>query len=157
MILRTVRKLATFVSTFAVAGMITAVVQPASATPTLPMCAALATDPANGIIGNPAIKSATSAVVPATGGDVAYCQVNLLYGTNPNQNINIVVGLPLSLADGGSGGLQGAWNGRTQGLGGAPYVAVGGAGLFSIENRAGWEPSLFKALARDQSAPLEAA
>jgi hypothetical protein len=119
MILRTLRELATFVSTFAVAGMITAVVQPASATPTLPTCAALATDPANGIISNPAIKSASSAVVPASGGDVAYCQVSLLYGTNPNQNINIVVGLPLSLADGGSGGVQGAWNGRTQGLGGA--------------------------------------
>src|SRR6185503_7607768 len=34
------------------------------------------------------------------------------------QNINIVVGLPLSRVDGGSGGVQGAWNGRTQGLGG---------------------------------------
>ena len=90
----------------------------ASAADNPPACAALATDPANGIAGNPAIKSASSAVVPASGQDVAYCKVNLLYGTNPNQNINIVVGLPLSSVDGGSGGVQGAWNGRTQGLGG---------------------------------------
>jgi hypothetical protein len=46
-------------------------------------------------------------------------RVSLLYGTNPDQNINIVVGLPLSRVDGGMGGIQGAWNGRTQGLGGA--------------------------------------
>jgi hypothetical protein len=44
--------------------------------------------------------------------------VDLLYGTNPDQNINIRVGLPLNNADGGTGGVQGAWNGRTQGLGG---------------------------------------
>src|SRR6185437_6720042 len=75
-----------------------------------PRCTTLATDPA--------IKSATSAIVAAAGANVSYCKVSLLYGTTPNQNINIVVGLPLSAADGGSGGVQGAWNGRTQGLGG---------------------------------------
>jgi hypothetical protein len=83
-----------------------------------PGCATLATDPASGLAGNPVIKSASSAVVPAAGSNVAYCRVSLLYGTNPNQNINIAIGLPLSAADGGSGGVQGAWNGRTQGLGG---------------------------------------
>ena len=81
-------------------------------------CAALASDPAGAIAANPAIKSATSVVVPAAGSNVAYCKVGLLYGTNPGQNINIVIGLPLSAADGGSGGVQGAWNGRTEGLGG---------------------------------------
>lgn len=86
--------------------------------PIEPNCETLATDPANGIAGNRAIKSASSVIVPAAGPDVAYCQVNLLYGTNPNQNINIVVGLPLSRVDGGTGGVQGAWNGRTEGLGG---------------------------------------
>ncbi|MGH9715159.1 MAG: tannase/feruloyl esterase family alpha/beta hydrolase [Candidatus Acidiferrales bacterium] len=91
---------------------------PASAAPAPPKCAVLATNPANGIIGNSAIKSATSVIIPVSGKNVSYCQVHLLYGTNPNQNINIVVGLPLSNADGGSGGVQGAWNGRTQGLGG---------------------------------------
>jgi hypothetical protein len=98
---------------------------PAAAAPTAaaePNCEALATDPANGIAGNPAIKSATSVIVPAAGRDVSYCKVSLLYGTNPNQNINIVVGLPLSRVDGGSGGVQGAWNGRTQGLGGGAVV-----------------------------------
>jgi hypothetical protein len=81
-------------------------------------CAVLASDPAGAIAANPAIKSATSVVVPAAGSNVAYCKVSLLYGTNPGQNINIVIGLPLSAADGGSGGVQGAWNGRTEGLGG---------------------------------------
>ena len=89
---------------------------PAAATQ--PMCAALATDPANGIAGNAAIKSAASVIVPAAANSPAYCKVSLLYSTNPNQHINIVVGLPLSAADGGSGGMQGAWNGRTEGLGG---------------------------------------
>ena len=83
-----------------------------------PHCADLATDPANGLAGNPVIKSVSSTVIAASGANVAYCKVSLLYGTNPNQNINIVVGLPLSAADGGSGGVQGDWNGRTQGLGG---------------------------------------
>lgn len=83
-----------------------------------PACTRLATDSAYGIAGNPEIKSATSVVVPASGRDLSYCKVTLLYGTRPDQNINIVVGLPLSSADGGSGGVQGAWNGRTEGLGG---------------------------------------
>ncbi len=81
-------------------------------------CAELATDPANGLLGNPTVKSVSSAVVPASGTNVAFCQVDLLYGTNPHQNINIRVGLPLNALDGGTGGVQGAWNGRTQGIGG---------------------------------------
>jgi hypothetical protein len=91
---------------------------PAAATAAPANCAALATDPAGVIAGDPSIKSASSTVVAAAAGNVAYCQVKLLYGTNPSQNINIVIGLPLSAADAGSGGVQGAWNGRTQGLGG---------------------------------------
>jgi hypothetical protein len=79
-----------------------------------PGCAALA----NGLTGQPGIKSASSILVPASGPNVAYCQVNILFGTHPDQNINIRVGLPLNNADGGAGGVQGAWNGRTQGLGG---------------------------------------
>jgi hypothetical protein len=92
---------------------------PPTATGAPPPCAMLATDPANGIIGDPALKSATSVIVAAAGMDVSYCKVSLLYGTTPNQNINIVVGLPLSAEDGGTGGVQGAWNGRTEGLGGS--------------------------------------
>ena len=77
-------------------------------------CTELATD----LAGNPTVKSVTSTVVAASGPNAAYCQVNILYGTNPNQNINIRVGLPLNSVDGGTGGVQGAWNGRTQGIGG---------------------------------------
>jgi hypothetical protein len=98
--------------------------QPAMAVAT---CATLATDPANGLAGDAALKSASSSIVPANGPNAAYCSVHLLYGTNPNQNINIVLALPLSASDGGTGRVQGAWNGRTQGLGGG-----GCAGISSV-------------------------
>lgn len=81
-------------------------------------CGELATDPDNGLAGNPDVKSATSKIVSAAGANVAFCQVDILFGTNPNQNINIRVGLPLNAMDGGTGGVQGAWNGRTQAIGG---------------------------------------
>ncbi len=81
-------------------------------------CTLLATDPALGLVGNPNIKSVASTLVAASGGNQAYCQVDLLYGTSPEQNINIRVGLPLNSLDGGTGGVEGAWNGRTQGVGG---------------------------------------
>lgn len=81
-------------------------------------CTELATDPANGLLGTPHVKSVNSQIIAASGPNVAYCQVNILYGENPNQNINIRVGLPLNELDGGSGGVKGAWNGRTQGIGG---------------------------------------
>ena len=81
-------------------------------------CAALAADPDNGLAGNPTVKSVNSQIVPASGANAAYCQVNILFGANPDQNINIRVGLPLNALDGGTGGVQGAWNGRTQAIGG---------------------------------------
>src|SRR5258708_39015738 len=84
----------------------------------LPPCAVLASNPANGLAGGPGIKSASGAIVPASGSNAAYCLVHLLYGTNPEQNINILVQLPPTLADGGQGGGQAPWNGPTQGLGG---------------------------------------
>jgi len=101
-----------------------AVAAPASAddkihTPPQPVtCAELATDPANGLAGNPTVKSVNSQIIAVAGANKAYCQVNILFGTNPNQNINIRVGLPLNSLDGGTGGVEGAWNGRTQGIGG---------------------------------------
>jgi len=85
----------------------------------LPVCTNLAST-----IGGAGVKSAHSAIVPAFGSDIAYCRVDLLYGKNPQQNINIVVTLPLSATDGGSGGMEGAWNGRTQGLGGGGCTGV---------------------------------
>src|ERR1051325_9757396 len=80
-------------------------------------CTELATNPGNGLLGAPGVKSVNSQIVAANA-TVSYCQVNILYGTNADQNINIRVGLPLNAVDGGSGGVQGAWNGRTQGIGG---------------------------------------
>src|SRR5689334_1499085 len=91
-------------------------------------CATLATDPANGLLGDPAIKTVTSAIVAASGTNKGYCSVHLLYGTNSNQNINIFLALPLNSADGGSGGVQGAWNGRTQGIGGGGCSGVQNVG-----------------------------
>jgi len=73
---------------------------------------------ANSLTGQAGLKSATSQIITAAGPNVAHCQVDILYGTNPDQNINIRVGLPLNSMDGGSGGIEGAWNGRTQGVGG---------------------------------------
>lgn len=70
------------------------------------------------LLGKPGIKSLQARIVPATGPNAAHCQVDILYGAEPDQNINIRVGLPLNTRDGGSGGVQGAWNGRTQGVGG---------------------------------------
>jgi len=85
--------------------------------PTPVSCVQLAADPGK-LVGNPAVKSVTSQIIPASGTNAAYCEVNLLYGTSPEQNINIRVGLPLNSLDGGTGGVEGAWNGRTQGVGG---------------------------------------
>lgn len=114
------RRLSIFLqSAMALLALIAAVPANAAQGSYVPACSQLATDPAYGVASNPVIKSASSSIVPASGSNVAYCQVKLLYGTNPNQSINIVVGLPLNAVDGGKGGVQGAWNGRTQGLGGS--------------------------------------
>jgi hypothetical protein len=84
-----------------------------------PACESLGTDPQYGLANNPVIKSVTSVrkATPAPA-NVQYCAVTLVYGTEPSQNITIAVGLPLNAVDGGTGGTQGAWNGRTEGLGG---------------------------------------
>lgn len=73
---------------------------------------------APGLLASPGVKSANSQIIAASGPNVAHCRVDILYGENPEQNINIRVGLPLNELDGGTGGVQGAWNGRTQGIGG---------------------------------------
>jgi hypothetical protein len=74
--------------------------------------------PDSDLLGTPGVKSAESHTVGVVGQNLPYCQVNILYGTNPDQNINIRVGLPINSVDGGTGGVEGAWNGRTQGIGG---------------------------------------
>src|SRR5690242_97562 len=95
-----------------------ALAAPHDARPPQPlMCSQLAGNAA-GVAGSTGIKSIASTIVPAVSANVSYCQVDVLYGTSPGQNINVRVGLPLNTLDGGSGGVQGAWNGRTQGIGG---------------------------------------
>jgi hypothetical protein len=81
------------------------------------MCSQLA-GTAGGLVGTPGIKSVAAAIVPAAANNVSFCQVDVLVGTSPEQNINVRVGLPLGPLDGGTGGVVGAWNGRTQGIGG---------------------------------------
>jgi hypothetical protein len=91
-----------------------------------------------------------SATVAAAGTHAGYCNVQFTYSaigspgsgapveslsfgyggtttpdstnTTERQAIQIGIGLPLSAVDGGSGGLQGAWNGRLQNLGGGGNV-----------------------------------
>jgi hypothetical protein len=103
----------------------------------LPTCAQLASDPAYGLVGNPKISALTATLVPVgTGVTVAYCQVNFTYsgesgpsdGYLPGQSeqIKLRVGLPASKADGGTGGLQGAWNGKNRDLGGGGYAGAVG-------------------------------
>jgi Tannase and feruloyl esterase len=82
-------------------------------------CTGLANDSAFGLKNNPVIKSVTATITTtAAPANVKYCKVTLVYSTRPEQNITIAVGLPLNSADGGIGGERGAWNARTQGLGG---------------------------------------
>jgi hypothetical protein len=80
-------------------------------------CSQMATA-AGGLVGSPGVKTVTATISPAAGPNAAYCRVDVLYGESDAQNINVRVGLPLNSLDGGSGGVQGAWNGRTQGIGG---------------------------------------
>src|SRR4030088_1303599 len=70
------------------------------------------------------LLTATSAVEPATATHAAYCLVNL----EQAPTINVAVGLPLSALDGGTGGLQGAWKGKVDNLGGGGYGGSIGAG-----------------------------
>jgi hypothetical protein len=69
------------------------------------------------------LQSITSVLVPPTGANAAYCRVDLKY----HREINIRVGLPLGQADGGTGGVQGAWNGKLRNLGGGGTVGTVGA------------------------------
>lgn len=78
------------------------------------------------------ITSATSVVQPAAGANPAFCFVKIVvsdlsgpaygYEQGQQQAITVGIGLPLSTADGGSGGVQGNWNGRIQDLGGGGYA-----------------------------------
>jgi hypothetical protein len=101
----------------------------ASANPLL-QCSALAPL----LLKNRDITAATSAVQPASQGNASYCLVNITvsdlggskdgYLPNQKQKINIEIGLPLSPADGGTGGTFGAWNERIEDIGGGGYSGL---------------------------------
>src|SRR3989454_5196624 len=69
-------------------------------------------------------------LVPATSTppNAARCEANFVYSAKggladgyavgQNQRIGIRVGFPLNTMDGGSGGVQGAWNGKVRNIGG---------------------------------------
>lgn len=90
----------------------------APATASATTCSVLAAF-VTGITGQPA----TAAILTTSG--VSRCEVNLQLG--PEQEINIRVGLPLNANDGGTGGVQGAWNGKVQNLGGGGFAGSVGA------------------------------
>jgi hypothetical protein len=113
------------------------------AAPATPTCSELATNPAWGLAGNPAITGLTAVITPAAGSNLAYCQVNFTdvtlvgpdFGYLPGQTskFRIRVGLPLNANDGGAGGVQGAWNGKIQTLGNGGF-AGGVTGVTSATN-----------------------
>lgn len=78
----------------------------------------------------------SAVLVPAAGANAAYCRVDL----KSLREINIRVGLPLSAADGGSGGVQGAWNGKLRHLGGGG--TVGSVGQVTAATNTGYVGSI---------------
>src|SRR5882672_1321786 len=102
--------------------------------PPTPICTDLASDPTWGLAGNPSIADLTAVIAPASGSNVAYCQVDLTdvslageaYGYMPGQTskIRVRVGLPLNENDGGTGGVAGAWNGKIQSRGNGGFAGA---------------------------------
>jgi hypothetical protein len=97
-----------------------------------PTCADLANNPAWGLAGNPNVSEPTAALIPASGANLAHCQVDFTdvslaghaYGYLHGQTsrMRIRVGLPLNANDGGAGGVQGAWNGKIQSRGNGGFA-----------------------------------
>src|SRR5579862_1153389 len=104
-----------------------------------PKCTDLVANPAYGLAGNPAITAASATLVPASTAPAhaAYCNVQITYSsrsglafgyaTGEAQSIKIGIGLPVNNTDGGSGGMQGAWNGNLENLGGGGCAGNVGA------------------------------
>lgn len=98
----------------------------------LPTCAQLASEPAYGLADNPDITNLQSTLIAASGPNLARCEVVFTYvglegpqyGYMEGQTstIGIRVGLPLSSADGGTGSVQGAWNGKVKSLGNGGFA-----------------------------------
>jgi len=119
---------------FTAALLFTAIATPTTAwtDPATPTCSDLATNPAWGLAANPSITGLTAVITPPSGPNLAYCQVNFTdvtlagpeFGYLPGQTskFRIRVGLPLNANDGGTGGVQGAWNGNIQTLGNGGFA-----------------------------------
>lgn len=100
--------------------------------PPTPLCADLAGNPDWGLAGNPNITELTAVITPAAGTNLAYCQVNFTdvslegkgfgYMHGQTSKMRVRVGLPLNGNDGGTGGVQGAWNGRIQSRGNGGFA-----------------------------------
>jgi len=83
------------------------------------------------------VSPTTALTTLTSAGTSPRCEANFVYSSRggasagyaagQNQRIVLRVGLPRNSIDGGSGGVQGAWNGKVQNLGGGGLVgAVGG-------------------------------
>jgi hypothetical protein len=115
---------------------------PGMAASALPTCAELGA----GLVGHPQLSAASATLVPAAGNNRAYCQVNITvsnesgpdagYLPGQSESIRVRVGLPVNSSDGGAGGVQGAWNGKQQDLGGGGYA--GGVGGVTGATNAGY-------------------
>lgn len=112
-----------------------------------PTCAELALNPKFRLAGNPNITQTTfdnqgivspsATIVPATAADAAYCNVQIQfssksgardgYAPSESQTIGIGIGLPLNSTDGGTGGVEGAWNGKVENLGGGGLIGTIGS------------------------------
>jgi feruloyl esterase len=103
----------------------------------LPACAQLATDPAYGLAGASTILTPTATLVAASGSNLAYCRIDFVvseragtafgYADGQAQRVTLRIGLPLSPADGGTGGVIGAWNQKVRNLGGGGLVGSVGS------------------------------
>jgi feruloyl esterase len=111
-----------------------------------PSCVDLANDPAWGLVGNSAVAGVTAVVVPATQTNAAHCQVDFTdvslagyaygYPHGQTSKIRVRVGLPLNANDGGSGGTQGAWNGKIQSRGNGGFA--GNVSAVTVATNAGY-------------------
>src|SRR5262245_59938818 len=127
------------------AGLLGIVVAMTAMAAPLPTCAQLGSNPAYGLAGNNQISGLTTnlfAVGTDGGNQRPYCRVDFTlstvcgpaggYRVGQCQQRKIRVGLPASIADGGSGGVQGAWNGKNRDLGGGGYAGTVGSVVSSI-------------------------
>ena len=101
----------------------------------LPSCLDLRDNPAYGLAGRADVLNLTASLT--TTGVNARCEINFIYSSRggpefgydegEQQRVAIRVGLPRNSRDGGVGGVEGAWNGRTRALGGGGCVGSVGS------------------------------